>query len=94
MSNGINGTGWAAKASRRIWAKKRKQWFAANPAEVYICALCNEPIEGEPVSLDHIVPVSRGGDWRDINNLQPTHHLCNTRRGSKPAPQAQEDGNT
>lgn len=91
MSNGVDGTGWAARASRRIWARKRKQWFAANPAEVYVCALCGQPIIDEPVSLDHIIPVNKGGNWRDISNLQPSHHLCNIKKGSKLAQTKSEE---
>ena len=34
--------------------------------------------------LDEIVPISRGGSHVDPDNVQPTHRICNQRRGNKP----------
>ncbi|MBR3147726.1 MAG: HNH endonuclease [Alphaproteobacteria bacterium] len=61
-----------------------------------ICKLCGKPIEINSVnqrhkdqlknmafSWDHQVPKSKGGSY-DLSNLQPTHKLCNNRRGTKP----------
>lgn len=54
------------------------------------CALCGKPIDyslpaGQPMSyeLDEIVPVSRGGDPYDPDNVQPTHRACNQRKGNR-----------
>lgn len=54
------------------------------------CALCGEEIDyslpaGDPMSyeLDEIVPVSRGGNPYDEDNVQPTHRICNQRKGNK-----------
>lgn len=63
------------------------------------CALCGQPIDyslpyGDPMSfeVDEIIPVSRfqeGGYSSakacalDINNCQPTHRICNLRKGNK-----------
>lgn len=54
------------------------------------CAICGQPIDyslppGDPMSfeLDEIVPVSRGGDPLDIRNVQPTHRICNERKGNR-----------
>lgn len=54
------------------------------------CALCGQPIDyslpaGHPMSyeLDEIVPVSRGGDPYDEGNVQPTHRICNQRKGNR-----------
>lgn len=43
-------------------------------------------VKRHPMSyeLDEIVPVSRGGSPYDIDNVQPTHRICNQRRGNKP----------
>lgn len=63
-------------------------------AELYercggICRLCTEPVDRsirwpDPLSasIDHIVPVSRGGthEWF---NVQLTHLRCNMRKGAK-----------
>lgn len=34
--------------------------------------------------LDEIVPISKGGSHIDPDNVQPTHRICNQRRGNKP----------
>lgn len=77
MSNGTYGTGWRSRKSSATWARVRKRWFEAN-LPPYDCALCGSPILGEPVSLDHIVPVAKDETrWKDITNLQATHEACN-----------------
>jgi len=55
------------------------------------CHICNEPIDLEAarrvgvegwergLQLDHVVPLSKGGDDR-IENLRPAHGLCNMRK--------------
>lgn len=59
----------------------------------WICQLCGEPIDpeikhrqwdAEPMglSLDHIVPLSRGG-LHVRTNVQPAHHLCNVRKQNR-----------
>lgn len=55
----------------------------------WICQICKEPVEKtahhpNPLapSLDHIIPVSKGGS-SDPSNLQLTHLRCNLKRGNK-----------
>jgi len=55
-----------------------------------LCGICKEPIDlrlqyPNPMclSIDHIIPVSLGGN-NFQSNLQPSHLVCNTRRGNKP----------
>lgn len=50
----------------------------------HICALCGNPVDSglkypHPLSatVDHIIPLSKGGHPSDINNLQLTHWICN-----------------
>ena len=54
------------------------------------CAICCKPIDyalprGHPMAyeLDEIVPVSRGGSPTDPDNVQPTHAICNRKKGNK-----------
>lgn len=56
------------------------------------CAICGRPIDyslpaGDPWSyeLDEVVPVSRGGSELDPSNVQPTHRICNERKGNRMA---------
>lgn len=62
------------------------------------CAICGAPIDyslpyGDPMSfeVDEIIPVSRYAEGGyasakacalDINNCQPTHRICNQRKGN------------
>lgn len=68
----------------------------------WVCQLCGEPVDRaarfpDPFapSLDHIVPVARGGS-HDITNLQTAHVRCNVARGARaltdPAPARVMDG--
>ena len=34
--------------------------------------------------LDEIIPVSKGGSPIDPDNVQPTHRICNQKRGNRP----------
>ena len=33
-------------------------------------------------SLDHLVPLSMGGELSNPENVQPAHRLCNMQRGN------------
>lgn len=44
-----------------------------------VCRLCGEPVERTDVEIDHIVPVSKGGETTD-SNLRVTHMRCNRSR--------------
>ena len=45
------------------------------------CALSNRKLTPETASLDHIVPLSRGGT-HDLSNLWVLEHLVNTAKGT------------
>lgn len=45
-----------------------------------VCWLCEQPVEGEPVSGDHVVPVTFG-ETNEVANLRPAHDACNRARG-------------
>lgn len=55
------------------------------------CAICDLPLDrrlkdgNDPmyITLDHIVPRSRGGH-SDLENLRLAHQLCNNERGNDP----------
>ena len=55
-----------------------------------ICGICGQPIEKEykyphPLSatVDHIIPVSKGGHPSDLGNLQAAHRYCNRLKADK-----------
>ena len=55
-----------------------------------ICGICGKPVDfslkyPHPLSptVDHIVPVSKGGHPSDINNLQLAHRCCNRQKSDR-----------
>jgi 5-methylcytosine-specific restriction endonuclease McrA len=48
----------------------------------YLCQYCGKPLKSHEITLDHIVPKSRGGEsnWENLAACCP---LCNVRKGSK-----------
>lgn len=44
-----------------------------------ICQICGKHVERASMSLDHIVPLSRGGS-HTFTNVQTSHRLCNFRK--------------
>lgn len=48
----------------------------------WICWLCGQPVTIDTVSLDHVIPLSRGGA-HTADNLRTAHRLCNSRKGAK-----------
>jgi len=55
-----------------------------------ICGICGKPVDfslkyPHPLSptVDHIIPVSKGGHPSDIDNLQLAHRCCNREKSDK-----------
>lgn len=70
--------------------RQLRRWLAAQGGP---CALCGGEIDytlpaGHPLAfeVDEIVPVSRGGDPLDRDNVQPAHRICNERKGNRMGP--------
>ena len=40
------------------------------------CSICGKPINIEEMTIDHIIPLSRGGDG-SFSNVQATCYSCN-----------------
>lgn len=54
----------------------------------WVCGICTEPVDREAswpdplsASLDHVMPVSRGGT-HSPDNAQCAHLICNVRKGA------------
>lgn len=45
------------------------------------CAICGKPLSYDAMTLDHIVPLAKGGRDR-VSNLQCTHLCCNQMKGN------------
>lgn len=47
-----------------------------------MCGICRQPVGLDDMHIDHIVPVSMGGEG-SLANLQPTHPRCNLLKGGR-----------
>ena len=54
-----------------------------------ICGICGKPVDfsyraPHPLSptVDHIIPISKGGHPSDIDNLQLAHRCCNRQKSN------------
>lgn len=45
------------------------------------CGICGRPLRGDK-SIDHIIPLTRGGDHR-LENLQIAHRSCNSKKKNR-----------
>lgn len=73
---------------------KHRPQFEKNRAIIYktqtVCGICGQPVDKtlkwpHPMSktVDHIIPVSRGGHPSDIDNMQLAHMICNRLKSNK-----------
>lgn len=58
-----------------------KQILALVEQQDYRCAVSGQELSPETASLDHIVPVSRGGT-HTLKNLWVVHHQINSAKGT------------
>jgi 5-methylcytosine-specific restriction endonuclease McrA len=47
-----------------------------------ICGICQQPVDPDNWHLDHIIPLSRGGQ-HTLDNVQVSHPRCNIRKKAK-----------
>jgi hypothetical protein len=47
-----------------------------------VCGLCGKHVEPDDVSVDHILPISRGGQ-NTLDNYQLAHHRCNSAKNNR-----------
>lgn len=46
-----------------------------------MCAICHKAMEFHEATIDHIIPISKGG-LNNPNNYQLTHEVCNSQKGN------------
>jgi 5-methylcytosine-specific restriction endonuclease McrA len=47
-----------------------------------VCQICKEPCTREDASIDHIIPLSKGGE-HSYKNTQLAHLKCNCKKGNR-----------
>jgi 5-methylcytosine-specific restriction enzyme A len=71
------------KRSSKMRAKISHTRFDIWKEQKLKCAICGKKIENYlDVSIDHIVPLVKGGG-NERSNLQVAHKICNNRKGEK-----------
>lgn len=55
------------------------EWTELCARYSYLCLCCKEQ---KPLTVDHVIPVTKGGR-NDVSNLQPLCKECNSRKGQK-----------
>ncbi len=55
---------------------KRTVWDRADG----VCGICRTPVKFEAMTMDHIVPLAKGG-LHSFANIQLAHEECNLRKG-------------
>ena len=85
MNNNNQGAG-RYRTHRGAFEKNKKKILATQS----VCGICGRPVDFEikyphPMSatVDHIIPINRGGHPSDIENLQLAHFTCNRQKSDK-----------
>lgn len=73
--------------------KNRKRIYATQT----VCGICGKPVDfslkyPHPLSptIDHIIPLAKGGHPSDIDNLQLAHRCCNRQKSDKLVPMKEQ----
>ena len=82
MSKGRADHTWA----KAQYQKAKKIIFASQS----VCGICGRPVDFDKkfpdpwsATIDHIVPVIKGGDPTSLENLQLAHSYCNRQKSTK-----------
>ena len=74
------------KGNRGAYENARKKILATQK----ICGICGKPVDfnykyPHPLSptVDHIIPIAKGGHPSDLDNLQLAHRCCNREKSDK-----------
>lgn len=71
---------------RTAYEKNRQRILASQS----VCGICGQPVDKtykypHPLSatIDHIIPIDKGGHPSDVSNLQLAHRWCNRQKSDK-----------
>ena len=73
-------------AHRQAYTRNKKRILATQDT----CGICGAPVDktlphGDPMAptIDHIIPIAKGGHPSDMDNLQLAHWTCNRQKSDK-----------
>jgi len=66
---------WAGKIDKSLWEEKLEELN-------YECQICGKELTVKEITIDHIIPLSKGGG-NNIENLQPLCRSCNCSKNNK-----------
>jgi hypothetical protein len=78
------------RLSHRLAYRARSEWNRMRDAvapvvlrrDGYACAWCDTPLHEDNWSIDHIIPLSKGGS-NEMHNLQAMCRSCNSQKGDR-----------
>lgn len=81
-------------AKRAVFMRGQYAQFQSNKKKILasqeICGICGKPVDKSlkyphPLAptIDHIIPLEKGGHPSDIRNLQLAHFTCNRQKSDK-----------
>lgn len=71
---------------RALGELRRRAWYSWGAPDV-LCVWCKRPLTFESMTLEHLVPKSKGGT-DNLDNLAPACRKCNSSRGNRRTPTA------
>lgn len=94
VGSGTKGAIKMTSAKRAEFMKGQQAQFNSNRKKILasqdVCGICGKPVDKSlkyphPLSptIDHIIPLEKGGHPSDIGNLQLAHFTCNRQKSDK-----------
>ncbi|MEV0691790.1 HNH endonuclease [Streptomyces sp. NPDC050388] len=78
---------WDGRPYRRLTAEVRRLgdpcWLCGHDIDLTL-----DPRSPWSFTVDHVTPLSRGGDLLDPANARPAHRRCNSSKGNRVTPRA------